>query len=96
MAGKTIKEDPRIKVVKELNKIIDSSGVDNANELKNSIKLMSTCPCYGKKKRDPTERGKFMGECMRSAEKGGRGKDMASCSIEWKEKKVNNNEVLKI
>lgn len=88
--------DPRKKVVKELNKLIDSAGVENADELKNSIKLMSTCPCYEKKKREPTERGKFMGECMRSAEKGGRGKDMASCSAEWKEKNVVNGEVKKL
>lgn len=77
--------DPRKTVVKEINKIIDSSGVDNADELKNSIKLMSTCPCYEKKKRAATERSKFMGECMRSAEKGGKGKDMKTCSVEWKE-----------
>jgi len=65
--------------------------------LKNSLKLMSVCPCYDdnskvsnikeKKKREPTERNMFMGLCMRSAEKGGRGKGMADCSVEWKEKK---------
>ncbi len=87
--------DPRKVVIKEINKLIDDAGVDNANMLKNSLKLMSTCPCYdgkekneqGKKKREPTERGTFMGNCMRSAEKGGEGKSMAECSIKWKEKK---------
>lgn len=85
--------DPRKVVLKELNAIIDAAGVENAGMLKNSLKLMSTCPCYeGKEakekvKREPTERNIFMGACMRSAEKGGRGKGMADCSVDWNEKK---------
>ncbi len=94
-------KDPRKVVIKELNAIIDSAGVENADMLKNSLKLMSTCPCYeGKEtkekvKREPTERNIFMGECMRSAEKGGQGKGMAVCSTEWNEKKGNIKEVKK-
>ena len=93
--------DPRKIVIKELNKIIDDAGVENADMLKNSLKLMSVCPCYGdsepkeKKKREPTERGIYMSDCMRSAEKGGQGKGMAECSVNWKEKKGNINEVKK-
>ena len=94
--------DPRKVAIREINKIIDSAGVDNADMLKNSLKLMGTCPCYGddgkvkeKKKREPTERNIFMGTCMRSAEKGGRGKGMAVCSTEWNEKKGNINEIKK-
>lgn len=95
-------KDPRKVVIKELNKLIDSAGVENADILKNSLKLMATCPCYeGKEakekvKREPTARNIFMGACMRSAEKGGQGKGMADCSVEWnKEKKSNNKEVKK-
>lgn len=94
-------KDPRKVVIKELSAIIDSAGVENADMLKNSLKLMGTCPCYEGKvtkekvKREPTERNIFMGECMRSAEKGGQGKGMASCSVEWKEKKDNIKEVKK-
>ena len=94
-------KDPRKIVIKELNKIIDEAGVENADILKNSLKLMSTCPCYeGKEtkekvKREPTERNIFIGNCMRSAEKGGQGKGMAECSVNWKEKKGNINEVKK-
>lgn len=93
--------DPRKIVIKELNKLIDSADLSNAKELKNSLLLMSNCPCYeGKEtkekvKREPTERNLFMGACMRSAEKGGQGKGMALCSTEWKEKKGNINEVKK-
>jgi len=83
--------DPRKVVIKEINKLIDSAGVDNADMLKNSLKLMGTCPCYegkgvgGKEKvkRAPTARTTFLGDCMRSAEKGGKGKDMKTCSVEW-------------
>lgn len=86
-------KDPRKDVIKEVNKIIDDAGVENADLLKKSLKLMGTCPCYGegtvveKKKRAPTERSIFMGNCMRSVGKGGEGKDMASCSTKWKELK---------
>jgi hypothetical protein len=89
--------DPRKEVLKEINKIIDEAGIGNADELKNKLKLMSNCPCYegkglkvgiGEKvKREPTKRNLFMGKCMRSVVKGGEGKGMAACSIEWKEKK---------
>jgi len=85
--------DPRKVVIKEINKLIDSAGVDNADMLKNSLKLMSTCPCYEGKgvkekvKRAPTARTAFLGECMRSVEKGGKGKDMKTCSVEWNEDK---------
>lgn len=88
-------KDPRKGVIKELNKLIDGAGIENADMLKNSLKLMSTCPCYEgkeKTKRAPTERGIFMGECMRSAEKGGRGESMAVCSTEWNVKKGVKNE----
>lgn len=88
-------KDIRKEVIKEINEIIDSAGIDNATELKNSLKLMSNCPCYNNKgkietekvKREPTERNLFMGECMRSEAKGGRGLNMAACSLEWKGKK---------
>ncbi len=86
--------DPRKVAIREINKIIDDAGVKNADMLKNSLKLMGTCPCYDnedkakeKKKREPTERNIFMGRCMRSAEKGGRGKSMTECSTDWKKKK---------
>lgn len=39
-----------------------------------------------KKKRKPTARNVFIGHCMRKPENGGMGKDMASCSAEYKEK----------
>ena len=83
--------DPRKVVIKEINKLIDSAGVDNADMLKNSLKLMGNCPCYEgkdteKKKRLPTARSTFLGDCMRSPDKGGQGKDMKTCSVEW-----NNN-----
>ena len=93
--------DPRKAVIKELNKIIDLADVKNASMLKNSLKLMSTCPCYGgketkeKTKREPTERNIFMGECMKSVEKGGRGKGMAECSVNWNKKKGSIKEVKK-
>ena len=93
--------DPRKVVIKEINNIIDAAGVDNADMLKNSLKLMSTCPCYGgketkeKTKREPTERGIFMGACMRSVEKGGQGKGMAECSVNWNKKKGSIKEVKK-
>lgn len=94
-------KDPRKVVIKEINKLIDAADVDNADMLKNSLKLMGTCPCYEgketkeKKKKEPTERNIFMGNCMRSIKKGGEGKGMASCSVEWNKIKINNKEVKK-
>jgi len=37
-----------------------------------------------KTKRAPSERNIFMGKCMRGKEKGGDGKGMAECSVDWK------------
>lgn len=88
--------DPRKVVIKEINQLIDSVGLDNAKELKNSLKLMGVCPCYDdknsdkdieKKKRPPTARSTFMGDCMRSPDKGGQGKDMKTCSVVWNKDK---------
>lgn len=94
-------KDPRKGIIKEISEIIDMSAelsVDKADELKDSLKLMSNCPCYEnskseiesikvKKKRAPTPRNEFMSTCMRSEAKGGEGKDVRTCSENWKKKK---------
>lgn len=84
--------DLRKVVIKEINKLIDSADLSNAKELKNSLLLMSNCPCYEdktieKKKRPPTARSTFLGNCMRSQDKGGQGKDMKTCSVVWNKDK---------
>lgn len=83
-------KDPRKDIIKTVSKIIDDSGIPEelSEQLKNGLKLMSTCPCYGDggkqaKEKKKTARGEFMGNCMRSPEKGGEGKDMKTCSVEW-------------
>lgn len=42
-------------------------------------------PVKEKKKRPPTARGSYMGDCMRGVAKGGEGKSMSTCSTNWKE-----------
>lgn len=41
-----------------------------------------------KRKGGSNARSEFMGKCMRKAEKGGEGKDMATCAVEWKKNKI--------
>ncbi|MDZ4263824.1 MAG: hypothetical protein U1B30_16020 [Pseudomonadota bacterium] len=37
-----------------------------------------------REKRAPSEYNKFMGQCARSKDKGGQGKDFKSCAVDWK------------
>lgn len=38
-----------------------------------------------KTKRSASPRNEFIGKCMRNPDKGGEGKDMTTCSVEWSE-----------
>ncbi len=67
-------------------------SVDKANSLQmlqtHVRKWIEGCPTgpvsNGKGTRKASERATFMGQCMRKTEKGGQGKDMSTCSNEWK------------
>lgn len=64
--------------------------------LKDKLDLITVCPCSDgvevkevksleKKERKPNKRAEYMGLCMRAAAKGGEGKDMKTCSDNYKQ-----------
>lgn len=93
--------DPREIVKNEIKDIINSyveqadlpSGVmDKIKSLPDKLDLITNCACNSKaakekRERKPNERSEFMGRCMRSVNKGGEGKDMRTCSVEYKKVK---------
>lgn len=49
---------------------------------------LEDCKFKGRKNgKGRNSRSEWMGQCMRSPQKGGRGRSMAECAVEWKEKK---------
>lgn len=74
------------------NPNLSDSRKQEVSLLGDKIELMTQCPCAEgkstetqdvKKERKQSERSKFMGDCMRSEAKGGQGKDMKTCSVEY-------------
>lgn len=83
-------------VAKELHHITDQATRDIFGKI---VTVVADCPAGqqvgvelidhpvaqgAKKKRAPSEYNNFMGQCARSREKGGQGKDFKTCAAEYK------------
>lgn len=72
-----ISDDAERKVfLKLLEGITDCQGI--------LIGLESGAGKAGRVKRKPSAYNEFMGQCARSKEKGGQGRDFKACALEWK------------
>ena len=89
-AAKSLIRDLLAEKVKEASENQNEDLVKCLTELSKQISSMPTCveaeqpKKRGRKKRKVTARNVWIGDCMRSAEKGGMAKPMKTCSIDWK------------
>lgn len=91
------KSDVIEKIKSVINSYTDNLNLSNKRKeevelLKHELDLITTCNCPevinikgSKKPKRKNKRSEFMGSCMRSIVKGGNGKDMKTCSDEYKE-----------
>lgn len=75
----------------DVNKLLESAAKASSLPMLQAHvrRWVEDCPAEEMNARHPrktSKRALFMGECMRSPSKGGQGKDMKTCSDEWKAK----------
>jgi len=80
------KESIVAKAQEFLNKYAETLSGKEAKQV--SVLANSLEKLLIKRKGGTNPRSEFMGRCMRKVEKGGEGKNMSTCSTEWKNNKI--------